>query len=98
MTGQCQRSPTLAALVAMTIAAGILARAPGASAAQNCEALPAGPARTDCYMVRARIYREKANIATSTARVEADAARLRTVTGAGGHRKGRGSKNKRPRQ
>jgi hypothetical protein len=72
MIGQRRRSPTLAALVAMTLAAGILARAPRASAAQNCEALPVGPARTDCYMVRARIYREKANIAASTARVEAE--------------------------
>ena len=96
MTNRCQRSPTGPALVAMIIATGILARLPGASAAQNCEALPAGPARTDCYIVRARIYGEKANIATSTARLAADAARLRAVTGGSGHRKGRGTGSKKP--
>jgi hypothetical protein len=49
-------------------------------------------------MVRARIYREKANIAAGTARVGTDAARLRAVTGVSGHRKERGTKSKKPQQ
>jgi hypothetical protein len=43
MIGRYRPSPAVAAVVAMTIAAGILARIPGATAARNCEALPAAP-------------------------------------------------------
>jgi len=49
----------------------------------NCEAIPAGPARTDCYIGLSRLFREKSNIAAGTARQQADIAKLRQVTGQG---------------
>ena len=67
--------PTIIALL-ISVVAGALS----VSARQDCAAMPTGPARTDCYLVQARIARENANIAGTTARVNADAARLRAVT------------------
>ena len=52
-----------------------------AAAQVDCEAIPAGPARTDCYIGLARINRQKSEIAASTARQQGDAATYRRVTG-----------------
>jgi hypothetical protein len=55
---------------------------PAAISAQGaCEAMPRGPARTDCFIARARIANEKANLAYDKARALSDAARLRATTG-----------------
>jgi len=43
--------------------------------------MPRGPARTDCFIARARIANEKANLAYDKARALSDAARLRATTG-----------------
>src|SRR4051794_39645536 len=51
------------------------------AAAQDCEVMPNGPDRTDCYIIRARIAREKTAIAATNARIMADTARLRAITG-----------------
>ena len=64
------------ALVAITLA--IL---PDAQAAQNCEALPTGPERTDCYIAASRLYQGQSDVAAGKARVQSSAARYRQVTG-----------------
>jgi len=52
-----------------------------ATAQGNCEAIPAGPDRTDCYIVQSRINRQKSELAATIARQQADAATYRQVTG-----------------
>jgi hypothetical protein len=55
---------------------------PGLATAQvDCEAIPAGPARTDCYIGLSRIYRQKSDIAASVARQQSDRAIYRQWTG-----------------
>jgi hypothetical protein len=48
--------------------------------AQDCESL-SGPARTDCYIGRNRIFGEQSGIAASSSRLRTSAERLRAVTG-----------------
>jgi hypothetical protein len=64
-----------------SVVAIVLASLPDAARAQNCEAIPAGPARTDCYIGLSRIYQGQSDIAAGKARVRSDAARYRQVTG-----------------
>ena len=52
-----------------------------AKAEVNCEAIPAGSARTDCYIGLSRIYRQKSEIAASTARQQSDGAIYHQLTG-----------------
>ncbi len=47
----------------------------------DCEAMPAGPARTDCFIMRARVHGLRANIAADKARRESNAAKLETHKG-----------------
>lgn len=54
----------------------------GVAAAQaNCEAIPAGPARTDCYIGLSRINRQRSEIAAGVAQEQTDTAIYRNVTG-----------------
>ena len=53
----------------------------GAAHAQNCEAVPAGPVRTDCYIGLSRISQGRSAIAAGTARAQSNAARYEQVTG-----------------
>ena len=59
----------------------VLASFPNIASAQNCEAIPAGPARTDCYIGLSRIYQGQSDVAAGNARVQSSAARYRQVTG-----------------
>jgi hypothetical protein len=60
------------------LAAGAL----GLALAQvNCEAFPAGPARTDCYVGLNRINRQQSEIFAGVAQQQAGAATYRKVTG-----------------
>jgi hypothetical protein len=52
-----------------------------AANAQDCETVPAGPARTDCYIGLGRISQGRSDIAAGAARVQSDTARYRQVTG-----------------
>ena len=55
---------------------------PGFATAQvNCEAIPPGPNRTDCYIGLSRINRQKSEIAAGVAQQETDRAVYRSVTG-----------------
>ena len=60
-----------------------------ASARVDCDAVPEGPARTDCYIALGRIYRGQSDIGGGTARVQSHAARyrLRTGTDRPGHKR-----------
>jgi len=59
----------------------LLASLPNFANGQNCESVPAGPARTDCYIGLGRIYQGQSDVAAGTARVQSDAARYREITG-----------------
>jgi len=64
------------------VGAILLLSFPDVSSAQvKCEAVPAGPARTDCYLGLSSLYQEQSNLAAGKARVQSDAARYRQVTG-----------------
>ena len=54
--------------------------APNEARAQDCEAM-SGPARTDCFIGRSRIYGQQSGIAASSARVRTGEEYLRAVTG-----------------
>jgi len=59
-----------------------LASFPGVVSAQvDCAAVPAGPARTDCYVGLSRVFRGQSDVGASSARVQSDAARQQQVTG-----------------
>jgi hypothetical protein len=47
----------------------------------DCETIPAGPARTDCYIGLSRISRQKSEIAVGTAQQRTDSAIYRQLTG-----------------
>jgi hypothetical protein len=65
----------------LTTALIVCAQTDSIVATVNCEAIPAGPARTDCYITQSRLGGAKAAVAGSSARVEADRATLQKVTG-----------------
>jgi hypothetical protein len=71
------RVTTLAGCAALLVAGW-----PGSATAQiNCETIPAGPDRTDCYIGLSRINHEKAAIAASVAQHQSDVAIYRSITG-----------------
>jgi hypothetical protein len=53
----------------------------GARAQVNCDALPHGPERTDCFLALSQLYRAQSDLAAAKARVQSDAAWYRTITG-----------------
>jgi hypothetical protein len=60
----------------------LLASFPGIVRAQvDCDAIPAGPARTDCYIGLGRVYHGQSDVAAGNARVKSDAAGLQQATG-----------------
>ena len=61
-----------------SVVAVLLAGFPGVASAQvNCEAIPHGPARTDCYLGLSQFYRGQSDLAAARAR----AIRRRVVSG-----------------
>jgi hypothetical protein len=66
----------------VSIVAILLASFPALATAQlNCEAMPKGPARTDCYLGRSQFYRGQSDLAAARARTQSDAAWYRAITG-----------------
>jgi hypothetical protein len=45
-----------------------------ASAQPNCDAIPPGPERTDCYLTLSQLYRAQSDLAAAKARAQSDAA------------------------
>jgi hypothetical protein len=67
---------------AASVVAISLASFPGVVSAQvDCNAIPAGPARTDCYIGLSRVYRGQSDVTAGNARVQSDTARYQQVTG-----------------
>jgi hypothetical protein len=65
--------------VRLTVALAIF---PGAAVAQmNCEGIPRGPDRTDCYLALSQFYRAQSDLAAARAQAQSDAAWYRAVTG-----------------
>jgi hypothetical protein len=64
-----------AALLAAVASLGL------ALAQVSCETLPAGQARTDCYIGLSRINRQKSEISAGVAQQQAETATYRKVTG-----------------
>jgi hypothetical protein len=67
---------------ASAVAIFLLASSPDvASAHVSCDAIPHGPARTDCYLALSQFYRGQSDLAAARARVQSDAAWYRAITG-----------------
>ena len=65
-----------------SLVAILLAVAPAAADAQpNCETMPRGPERTDCYLALSQFYRAQSNLAADRALAQSDAAWYRAITG-----------------
>jgi hypothetical protein len=72
------RGAIRAAFVAMLLASFI-----GVAGAQpNCDAIPHGPERTDCFLALSQFYRAQSDLAAARARAQSDAAWYRAITGA----------------
>ncbi len=68
--------------IGATVIAILLANFPSVANAQvDCNAVPAGPARTDCFLGLSRVYQGQSGVAAGKARMQSDAARYRQVTG-----------------
>jgi hypothetical protein len=72
-------------LGALLAGAGLLIPTAGpirlANAQVDCEVLPAGSARTDCYIGLSRVQQQKSEIAAGIAREQTDRAIYRQLTG-----------------
>jgi hypothetical protein len=65
-----------------SVVAILLASFPAVASAQvNCEAIPHGPARTDCYLGLSQFYQGQSDLAAARARAQSDAAWYRAATG-----------------
>ena len=69
--------PWTASLVAVLLVASLAV----ADAQPNCEAIPRGPSRTDCYLSLSQFYRAQSDLAADRALAQSDAARYRAITG-----------------
>jgi len=66
----------------ISVIAILLAGFPGVASAQaNCEAMPRGPERTDCYLGLSQYHRGQSDLAAAKARARSDAAWYRAITG-----------------
>jgi hypothetical protein len=65
----------------VSIVAISLAGISNVASAQNCDAMPSGPDRTDCYLALSRFYQGQSDLAAAKARAQSDAAWYRAITG-----------------
>jgi hypothetical protein len=80
MTAAIPHRLRFSSLLLLSLSAALVA--PHAAMGQgDCEAIPAGRNRTDCFIGRARILNQQSNIARDKARLESNSARLQAVTG-----------------
>lgn len=52
-----------------------------ANAQANCEAIPKGPDRTNCYLGLSQFYQGQSDLAAAKARAQSNAACYRAITG-----------------
>ena len=65
-----------------SVVAILLASFPCVVSAQvDCNAVPAGPARTDCFLGLSQFYRGQSDLAAARAQAQSDAAWYRAITG-----------------
>ena len=65
-----------------SVVAILLTSFPGFASGQvNCDAIPRGSARTDCYLGLSQFYRAQSDLAAARAQVQSDAAWYRAITG-----------------
>ncbi|WP_157088318.1 hypothetical protein [Bradyrhizobium jicamae] len=65
-----------------SVVALFLVSFPGQVNAQvNCETIPRGPARTDCYLGLSRFYQGQSDLAAAKALQQSDDAWYRAITG-----------------
>lgn len=69
--------PWTASLVTVLLVASSAA----ADAQMNCETIPRGPARTDCYLALSQYHRAQSDLAADRALAQSDAAWFRAITG-----------------
>jgi hypothetical protein len=81
ISGFVRRDTFARALCGVAVCACLAGSLAPGIAQVDCEAIPAGPARTDCYIGLSRIQRQESEIAAGVARQQSDAAKLRQVTG-----------------
>ena len=83
LTGELLGTPAgVPTIRIIALVAVVMLAMAGDTQAQDCESL-SGPARTDCFIVRARVFGQQSDIAASAARQRADEAALRAATGTG---------------
>ena len=75
------RNGLAAYLGAAALLASVASTAYVAKAEVNCETIPAGPARTNCYIGLSGINRQKSEIAAGVAQQQTDRAIYRQLTG-----------------
>jgi hypothetical protein len=72
----------LTAFLGGTVLLGFVASSTDVAKSQvNCEAIPVGPARTDCYIGLSHISRQRSTIAAGAAQQQTNRAIYRQVTG-----------------
>lgn len=64
----------------MPLVAAVMVAMLGDARAQNCQSL-SGPARTDCFIARARMFGQQSDVAAGEAQQRADEAFFRAATG-----------------
>jgi hypothetical protein len=85
------------ALLGGAAAWAVCAGSPDLATAQvKCETIPAGPARTDCYVGLSRIHRQESEFAAGTARQQTSAANYRNVTGRSAKKSAKKIRRKKP--
>jgi hypothetical protein len=72
---------TVSVWTASLVAVLLVASPAVADAPVNCEAIPRGPARTDCYLGLSQFYRAQSDLAADRALAQSDAAWYRAITG-----------------
>ena len=76
-----QSGGCMAHWTASVVAIWLVAFPTVASAQVNCEGIPKGPTRTDCYLGLSQLYRAQSDLAAARARAQSDAAWYRAITG-----------------
>ena len=76
-----RRNEVLAFFGGAALLAAVADCSSSATAQVNCETIPPGPARTDCYIGLSRINRQKSEIAAGVAQQQTNTAIYRNVIG-----------------
>jgi hypothetical protein len=76
-----RQNAALAYLGAAAVLIAVTGWSGSATAQVNCETIPPGPARTDCYIGLSRVARQNSEIAAGVAQQQTDSGIYNSVTG-----------------